>query len=116
MESRSIFDITNSIFYPLKSWAEHSSANWNILIGVGFLLLIGSAIFAYVFYKQIGHDDERTSKIFLKSSYCMLWAIILCDIIFPKDYMWTIFFLFKYTLAFLAAGFYLAIQYKKDFL
>jgi hypothetical protein len=45
----------------------------------------------------------------------MLWAIILCDIIFPKDDMWTIFFLFKYMLALLAGGIYLAVQYKKDF-
>jgi hypothetical protein len=108
-------DIHNAIFSPLKSWAELSTGNWNILIGVAFLLLIGSAIFAYVFYKKMGHDDERTNKIFLKSSYCMLWAIILCDIIFPKDDMWTIFFLFKYMLALLAGGIYLAVQYKKDF-
>ncbi|AUZ26682.1 DUF2178 domain-containing protein [Bacillus subtilis] len=108
-------DIHNSIFSPLKSWAEHSPGNWNILIGVGFLLLMGSLIFTYVFYKKIGKDDERTNKIFLKSSSYMLAAIILCDMIFPKDYMWTIFFLYKYALAFLAAGIYLGVQYKKDF-
>lgn len=115
MITKSISDIHNAIFSPLKIWAEQSTGNWNILIGVGFLLLIGSSIFAYVFYKKIGKDDERTNKIFLKSSYCMLWAIILCDMIFPKDAMWTIFFLFKYALAFLAGGMYLAVQYKKDF-
>ncbi|MDF2855959.1 MAG: hypothetical protein K0Q87_1810 [Neobacillus sp.] len=108
-------DIHKAIFSPLQSWAEQSTGNWNILIGVGFLLLIGSAIFAYAFYKKIGPDDERTNRIFLKSSYCMLWAIILCDIIFPKNDMWTIFFLYKYTLAILAGGIYLAVQYKKDF-
>ncbi|MCK1998427.1 DUF2178 domain-containing protein [Psychrobacillus psychrodurans] len=108
-------DISNAIFYPLKSWAEQSTGNWNLLIGFGFLLLMSSAIFAYVFYKKIGKEDERTNSIFLKSSYCMLWTIILCDLIFPKDYMWTIFFLFKYALTFLAGGIYLAIQYKKDF-
>jgi membrane-associated HD superfamily phosphohydrolase len=114
MKIKSISDIPNAIFNPLKSWAEQSTGNWNILIGVGFLLFIGSAIFAYVFYKKIGQDDERTNKIFLKSSYFMLWAIILCDVIFPKDYMWNIFFLFKYALAILAGGIYMAIQYKKD--
>ena len=108
-------DIHYAIFNPLKSWAEQSNGNWNILIGVGFLLLISSAIFAFVFYKKIGKDDERTSKIFLKSSYCVLWVIVLCDMIFPKEYMWNIFFLFKYGLAFLAGGIYLAVQYKKDF-
>ncbi|MCI3918845.1 DUF2178 domain-containing protein [Paenibacillus sp. TRM 82003] len=115
MESKSISDIPSAIFYPLKSWAEQSAGNWNILVGVGFLLLMGSVIFAYVFYKKIGQDDERTNPIFLKSSYCILLAIILCDMIFPKDYMWTIFFLFKYSLAFLAGGVYLVVQYKKDF-
>ncbi|MFF2755723.1 DUF2178 domain-containing protein [Psychrobacillus sp. NPDC058041] len=114
MKIKSISDIPNAIFNPLKSWAEQSTGNWNILVGVGFLLFMGSAIFAYVFYKKIGQDDERTNKIFLKSSYFMLWAIILCDIIFPKDYMWNIFFLFKYALAILAGGIYMAIQYKKD--
>ena len=114
MQIKSISDIPNAIFYPLKSWAEQSTGNWNILVGVGGLLLIGSGILAYVFYKKIGQEDERTNKIYLKSSYYMLWAIILCDIIFPKDYMWNIFFMFKYMLAFLAAGIYLAVRYKKD--
>lgn len=115
MITKFISDIHNAIFSPLKSWAEQSTGNWNILIGVGFLLVMGSVIFAYVFYKKIGQDDERTNKIFLKSGSYMLLAIILCDMIFPKDDMWTIFFLFKYTLAFLAGGIYLAVQYKKDF-
>ncbi|NMO94936.1 DUF2178 domain-containing protein [Paenibacillus lemnae] len=106
--------IHNAIFDPLKSWAEQSAGNWNILIGVGFLLLFGSAIFAYVFYKKIGQGDERTNTIFLKSSYFMLLTIMLCDMIFPKDYMWNIFFLFKYGLAILAGGVYMAVQYKKD--
>lgn len=104
----------NAIFHPLKSWAEQSPGNWNILLGVGLLLLIGSGIFTYVFYRKIGQDDERTNRIFLKSAYCVLKAIVLCDIILPKDNMWNIFFLFKYGLAFLAGGIYLAIQYKKD--
>ncbi|MEK4510484.1 DUF2178 domain-containing protein [Paenibacillus sp. FSL K6-2524] len=107
--------IHDAIFPPLKSWAEQSPGNWNILLGVGFLLLIGSMILVYVFYKMIGQDDERTYKINLKSSYYMLLAIILCDMIFPKEYMWNIFFLYKYSLAFLAGGIYLAVQYKKDF-
>ena len=107
-------DIHYAIFFPLKSWSEQSTGNWNILIVVGFLLLMGSVIFAYVFYKKIGQGDERTNNIFLKSSYCMLLVIVLCDMIFPKDYMWNIFILFKYGLAFLAGGIYLAIQYIKD--
>jgi len=115
MQIKSISDIPNAIFYPLKTWAEQSTGNWNILIGVSTLLFMCSVIFAYVFYKKIGQEDERTNKIFLKSSYYMLMAIILCDILFPKDYMWNTFFLLKYALAFLTGGIYLAVQYKKDF-
>lgn len=110
-----ISDIHNAIFNSLRSWAEQSTGNWNMLIGVGFLLVMGSAIFLYIVYKKIGEGDERTNQIYLKSSFYMLGAIIFCDMIFPKEYMWTIFFLFKYTLAFLAAGIYMAVQYKKDF-
>lgn len=108
-------DIHNAIFYPLKSWAEQSTGNWNILIVVGFLLVMGSAIFAMVFHMKMGPTDERTNKISLKSAYFVLCVIVLCDLIFPKDYMWNIFFMFKYALAFLAGGIYLAVQYKKDF-
>lgn len=103
-----------AIFSPLKTWAEASTGNWNLLIGIGFLLVMGSAFLTYVYYQKIGKGDERTNTIFLKSSYCMLLVIILCDMIFPKDYMWNVFFLFKYGLAFLAAGMYMAIRYKKD--
>ncbi|MGD6795033.1 DUF2178 domain-containing protein [Metabacillus indicus] len=115
MQIKSVSDIPDALFYPLKSWAEQSAGNWNILIGTGGLLLTASMIFVYVYYKRIGKDDERTNKIFLKSFYYMLCAIILCDMIFPKDYMWNIFFMFKYTLAFLAAGIYMAVQYRRDF-
>ncbi|MDX8365679.1 DUF2178 domain-containing protein [Cytobacillus sp. IB215665] len=108
--------ITNAIFSPLKSWAEQSQENFQILLGVGFLLFIGSIIFVLVLYKKIGKDDERTNRIYMKSSYCVLMVIVLCDMFFPKEYMWNIFFLYKYGLAFLAGGIYLAIQYKKDFL
>lgn len=105
----------NANFSPFKTWAEQSTGNWNILIVIGFLLVMGSAIFAYVMHKKMGPKDERTNIISLKSAYCVLAVIILCDIIFPKDYMWNIFFLYKYGLAFLAGGIYLAYQYKKDF-
>jgi predicted permease len=115
MNRNSISDIHHAIFSPLQSWAEQSTGNWNLLVGAGFVLLIVSVIFYYVCYRMIGQDDERTSKIFLKSSYCMLLAIIVCDIIFPKEAMWTIFFMFKYSIAILAGGTYLAIRYRKDF-
>ena len=113
--SKSSTEISNSIFSPLKTWVENSSENWNMLLGIGFLLLIIGLILLYVFLKKIGKGDERTDQIRLKSAYIILCGVILCDIIFPKEYMWQIFFLFKYSLAFIASGIYLAVRYKKDF-
>ncbi|OCA90066.1 DUF2178 domain-containing protein [Pradoshia sp. D12] len=109
-------EISNTTFYPLKTWAEASTGNWNMLIGIGILLLIVGVILLYVFYRKIGKADERTNQIHLKSTFIMLSVVILCDVIFPKEYMWQIFFLFKYSLAFIASGIFLAVQYKKDFL
>ncbi len=110
--------IEDAIFTPLKTWTEQSNSNWNMLIGIGFLSLIIAMILVYVLQKKMGMSvsDERTSQINLKSALVMLIGVILCDLIFPKEYMWQIFFLFKYSLAFLAAGIYLAVRYKKDFL
>lgn len=110
-----ISDISNAIFSPLKSWTEQSPGNWNILLGSGLVLLLVGGILTYVFHKKMGKADERTVHISLKSALITLWVVILGDIIFPKEYMWQIFFLFKYSLAFLASGIYLAIRYKKDF-
>ncbi|MEC1290434.1 DUF2178 domain-containing protein [Bacillus mojavensis] len=108
--------ITNAIFSPLKSWAEHSPGNWNILIGSGFVLLVVGLILTFVFIKKMGKADERTNQIALKGSLCTLYALIFCDLLFPKEYMWQVFFLFKYSIAFVASGIYLAVRYKKDFL
>ncbi|MGG0337209.1 DUF2178 domain-containing protein [Priestia aryabhattai] len=108
--------IENAIFTPLKTWTEQSNSNWNMLIGIGILSLIVGLILIYVFHKKMGAGDERTNQINLKSALVVLYGVILCDLIFPKEYMWQIFFLFKYSLAIIASGIYLAIRYKKDFL
>lgn len=115
MEIKFISDIHDTVFHSLRSWAEQSPGNWNILIGSGFVLLLIGGILTYVFHKKMGKADERTLQISLKSTFVMLCIIILCDLIFPKEYMWQIFFLFKYSLAFLVSGIYLAFRYKKDF-
>ncbi|QNG59369.1 DUF2178 domain-containing protein [Bacillus sp. PAMC26568] len=115
MKINFISDIHDAIFHSLRSWAEQSPENWNILIGSGFILLLVGGILTYVFQKKMGKADERTMQISLKSALIMLWVVILCDMIFPKEYMWQIFILFKYSLAFLASGIYLAVRYKKDF-
>nr|WP_212957943.1 DUF2178 domain-containing protein [Paenibacillus albilobatus] len=108
-------DISNAIFNPLKSWAEQSQGNWNLLIVSGFLLVFVGAILTYVLHKKIGKADERTKQISLNSALIVLCVVILCDVIFPKEYMWQIFFLFKYSFAFLTSAIYLAVRYKKDF-
>jgi len=110
--------IENVIFTPLKTWTEQSNSNWNMLIGIGLLSLIIAMILIYVLQKKMGMSvsDERTSQINLKSALVMLYGVILCDLIFPKEYMWQIFFLFKYSLALFATGIYLTVRYKKDFL
>ncbi len=115
MINKFLSDIHSAIFTPFKTWAEQSTGNWNILIGSGFLLLLVGMILTYVFHKKMGAADERTMHISLKSSLVILSVVILCDIIFPKEYMWQIFFLFKYSFAFIASAIYLAVQYKKDF-
>src|SRR5690625_3722700 len=112
---KSSTEISNSVFYPLKTWAEESPGNWNMLLGSGLALLLVGLILIYVYYKKIGKPDERTNQIHLKSAYITLLIVVLCDVIFPKEYMWQIFFLFKYSLAFIVSAIYLAFRYKKDF-
>ena len=111
---KSSTEISNSIFYPLKNWAEESPGNWNMLLGSGFVLLLMGLILIYVYQKRIGKADERTNQIYLKSAYIMLCGVVLFDLIFPKEYMWQIFFLFKYAFVFIASGIYLAVRYKKE--
>lgn len=108
--------ITESIFHPLKIWVEESNDNWNMMIVGGLGLMIIGGILLWVYSRKIGKNDERTSSIYLKCSYTILFVVILLDMIFPKEYMWQLFFLFKYSLAFIAGGIYLAIRYKKEFL
>lgn len=111
-----MFDyVTNTLFSPLKAWVEQSTANWNMLIVIGFILVFVGIGLIFILRNKIGKEDERTNQIYLKSSLIMLSGIILCDMFFPKDYMWQIFFLFKYSIAFIAAAIYLAIRYVKDF-
>lgn len=110
-----MFDyVTNTLFLPLKAWVEQSNGNWNILIVSGFLLLFVGIGLIFILRNKIGKEDERTNLIYLKSSFIMLGGIILCDMFFPKDYMWQIFFLFKYSIAFMASAVYLAVRYWKD--
>ena len=113
---KSSTEISNAVFEPLRDWSEASPGNWNILLGSGFILLLLGLILVFGFTAKMGKGDERTSQISLKSALIILYVVIIFDIIFPKEYMWQIFFLFKYSLAFIASGVYLALRYKRDFL
>lgn len=115
MKIRSISDISDSMFYSLKVWAEKSNGNWNILIGTGFLLIL-LGMFLMLFYtKKFGKEDEYSKGVYYKATSVMLLTIVFCDIVFPKTYMWNQFFMFKYGLAILFYGITLMYQYKKDF-
>lgn len=113
---KSSTEISNSIFSPLRTWAEASPGNWNILIGSGFVLLLVGVALLIGFTMKMGKTDERTNKIGLQTALVILYVVIFFDVVFPKEYMWQIFFLFKYGLASIASGIYLAIRYKKEFL
>lgn len=65
MKMNSITDtITNAIFSPLKSWAEHSPGNWNILIGSGFVLLVVGLFLTFVFTKKwVRLTKEQTKSL-----------------------------------------------------
>ena len=115
MKIKSLSDIPEALFYPLKEWSEQSIGNFNLLVGIGFLFVMFSTIFVVTYSIKIGKADERTTLIILKGAQIMLFAIIACDILFPKDYLVNQFFMFKYGNAFFVSGLYLFIQYRKDF-
>ena len=65
--------------------------------------------------KTIGEPDERTNQYHKHWAYVVLMTILVCDIIFPKEYLVMQFFVYKYALAVLAGDIYFYIQYNKDF-
>ncbi|MBP2002287.1 LPXTG-motif cell wall-anchored protein [Paenibacillus shirakamiensis] len=52
MKINSLSEISTTIFYPLKTWADKSTSNWNMLIGIGIVLLLFGGILTYVFRKK----------------------------------------------------------------
>lgn len=104
----------NSAFVPLKKWLEQSPNNYNIALLGGLALLIVVTFSMLFLLKKIGKTDERTGILYARSCVGMLIAVILCDLIFPKDYMWQVFFVYKYGIVFLVGVVYLSIQYNKE--
>ena len=99
MEIKSISDIPGAFFYPLKEWAEASSTNWNIFVGIPMVLLLVAAIAYIRLIKTIGEPDERTNQYHKHWAYVVLITILVCDIIFPIEYLVMQFFVYKYALA-----------------
>jgi len=100
----------------IKSLSDIPSALFYLLLGIGMLLLIFGIALVYVYTKKIGKEDEHSQKIYYISVNAMLLTIVFLDILFPKDYMWNQFFLYKYALAFIVSGLSLVYQYRKQFL
>lgn len=114
MTTKSLSSVPGSFFYSIKEWSEQSIGNYNQLIGITFVFCILSIIFLLYFCLKIGRSDERTLLINLKAAYVMLIAIILCDIIFPREYLVNQFFMLKYGIACFASGIYLALKYRSE--
>lgn len=64
MKIKSISDIHNAIFHPLKLWAEQSTGNWNILIGVGFYCSWVVRFLPMYFIRRLGKTMNGQIKSF----------------------------------------------------
>jgi len=114
MKIKSLSDIPEALFYPIKKWVDLNINNFHIFL-VGILLLIFLGLVLCITYsKKIGKADERTVNINLKSCYYMLITIVVCDIIFPTEYLHQQFAMLKYGIALIVSGLYLFLQYRKD--
>ncbi len=63
MISKFFSGIHNAIFSPLRSWAEQSPGNWNILIIVGFYWFMVAGFWSMYFIKSL----EKTTNGQIKS-------------------------------------------------
>lgn len=115
MQIKSFSDIPEALFYSLYQWTEESIGNFNILIGVGMLLILIALVALLFLTKRIGNADERTNAIYKNWAFVLLMTIVICDIIFPKTYLILQFMTYKYIIALLVGDLYLLIKYKKDF-
>lgn len=46
MKIKSLNDIPEALFYPLKEWSEQSIGNFNLLVGIGFIFVMLVAVIA----------------------------------------------------------------------
>ncbi|MCF6419733.1 MAG: DUF2178 domain-containing protein [Furfurilactobacillus sp.] len=115
MQIKSLSDIPDALFWPLKQWVEQSNLNLNILVGFSLILIVLITLGWSIMTRKIGKvQDERTAKIYLTASSIMLSANLACDIIFPTDYLMNQFRMIKYIIMFLAGLIYLFTKYRKE--
>ncbi|HAT55716.1 MAG TPA: DUF2178 domain-containing protein [Lactobacillus sp.] len=115
MQVKSLSDIPDFIFWPLKKWTGQSNLNFNILVGICTLLTIFLLVAGYFMMRKIGKiEDERTATIYLAAASIMLSTSFICDIIFPSDYLIEQFRMIKYIVMMLAGLIYLVATYRKE--
>lgn len=115
MKIKSLSDIPEALFYPVKQWVEADPVHLNILVAINMLLFIISIIAYMSLSKRIGRPDERTNAYYRNFAFAILIGLLVCEMIFPKTYMPYQVLAYKYAIALLVGDLYLFIQYKKDF-
>ncbi|GIN86304.1 hypothetical protein J6TS2_26900 [Heyndrickxia sporothermodurans] len=104
----------------LNKWMLESTQNFNIIVGITAILLLGSIIVLFIFSKKMGQPDERTNAIYLKIISCMFTTQIIMNAIFISlvdhntEYFRQFFLLFQ-GIVFLIGAIYTVGQYRKEF-
>ncbi|MDH5105026.1 DUF2178 domain-containing protein [Lentilactobacillus diolivorans] len=115
MQVKSISDIPNWLFLPVKHWTTESSDHFNLFVGSGMLLTIVLIIALWWVYRKIGKSDERTDPIYLRAVCAGFVALIMCEVIFPDSYLINQFKVYKYAITLLVIFIYLWRAYRTQF-
>lgn len=103
----------------LNNWMLESTDNFNIVIGITAILLLGSIVILFIFSRKIGQPDERTNAIYLKIISCMFTTQIIMNAIFISlvdsniEYFRQFFLLFQ-GIVFLIGAIYAIRLYRKE--
>lgn len=87
MKIHSFSDIPEKLFWPLKQWLDADINHFNMMIGVGLLLILIAFVWLFVLTRLLGRTDERSRLIYLKAVAYGLIAYAICKIIFPDEYL-----------------------------
>lgn len=106
--------ISESWFEPLRVWAEQSVAQYNQVIGSCLVFFFAACIFYFYEWIYLWRADERIKVIRYASYYWMFGAVVFCDLLFSKTYLWHIFFLLKYGIVLTVGALYIVIRKIRD--